>query len=150
MSHIRLYRIRHNTVSCNVIIVRHHHSFPKQGEAMKCPKCNQTPMSFFQFLFTSKGVGWKKAVQGQLLCGKCGSSLQIRSKSLGVRFWIPTLFFALLFLIEAILKSNLVGLLGFTLTSVVFIATILAAGFLGSFLEWKYFKLDEVQSTNAA
>jgi hypothetical protein len=133
-----------------MIIVRRHQSSHQKGEAMKCPKCNQTPMPFLRFLFTSKGVGWKRAVQGQLLCEKCGSSLQIRSQSLGVRFWIPTLLFILLFLIEAILKSNLAGLLGLALTSVVFIATILAAGFVGSFLEWKYFKLDEVQSANAA
>jgi hypothetical protein len=55
-----------------------------------------------------------------------------------------------LFVLEAIALINLVAPLGFTLTTVVFVATILATGFLGSFLEWKYFRLDVVQSGNAA
>ena len=117
---------------------------------MKCPKCNQTPMPFLRFLFTSKGVGWNKAVQGHLLCQNCGSSLRIRPQSLGLRFWAPTIFFVLLFAIEAVALNNLVAFLGFTMTTVVFVATILATGFLGSFLEWKYFKLDEVQPNHAA
>ncbi len=117
---------------------------------MKCPKCNQTPMPFLRFLFTSKGVGWKKAVQGHLLCEKCGSTLRLRSGSLGFRYWIATIFFILLFVIEALAVNHLVAFLGFTLTAVVYITTILATGFCGSFLEWKYVELEQVQSGNAA
>lgn len=117
---------------------------------MKCPKCNQTPMPFLRFLFTSKGVGWVKAVQGQLLCQNCGSTLRLRTDLLGFRFWAPTIFFAGLFVIEAIALKNLTEFLGLTLTAIVFVVTVLATGFLGSFLEWKYFKLEEVQSSHAA
>lgn len=117
---------------------------------MKCPKCNETAIPFLRFLFSTKGVGWKKALQGYFLCEKCGSTLRKRSRSLGFRFWIVTLFFILLFVIEAIALDRLVAFLGFTLTTVVYVTTILATGFVGSFLEWKYFESELVQSGNAA
>jgi hypothetical protein len=117
---------------------------------MKCPKCHETPIPFLRFLFSSKGVGWKRALEGYLLCEKCGSTLRKRSRSLGYRFWIVTAFFILLFVVEAIAVNQLVAFLGFTLTTIVYVITILATGFVGSFLEWKYFESELVQSGNAA
>ena len=110
---------------------------------MKCPKCNQTPMSFPHYVFTSKGVGWKEAIQGYLLCEKCGSHLRVRS--FGFRFWAFTICFAALLIVEALIINTLVGFIGVTLTSALFIITILATGMIGSLLEWKNFNLDEVQ-----
>jgi predicted membrane channel-forming protein YqfA (hemolysin III family) len=107
-------------------------------------------MPFLRFLFSTKGVGWKKALQGYLLCEKCGSTLRKRSRSLSFRFLLVTSFFILLFVIEALALTQLVAFLGFTLTTVVYVVTILATGFAGSFLEWKYFESELVQSGNAA
>jgi len=105
-------------------------------------------MPFLRFLFTTKGVGLKRAIQGQLLCEKCHSTLRIRS--IGFRFWIVTIFFILLFVVEALAVNQLVAFLGFTMTAVVYVITILITGFGGSFLEWKYIELELVQSGNAA
>ena len=117
---------------------------------MTCPKCNQTPVPFLRFFFSYTGVGRKKALEGYLLCEKCGSTLRKRSRSLGYRFWIVTAFFILLYVIESIAVNQLVASLGVTLFTIVYTITILAAGFVGSFLEWKYLELELVESGNAA
>jgi hypothetical protein len=111
---------------------------------MKCPKCNHNPISFIRF-FQWYGNDSRKAIQKIMICEKCNSFLQIQPRWLGFRFWTPTLFFLILFIIEVIELKLIVHFLGLIFTIVLSVSTMYATIILGSFIEWKYFKLEEVE-----
>ena len=68
---------------------------------------------------------------------------------LGFRFWVFTFGAAFLFLLELFVLKGLIRTLGAIPVGAIFITMILAAGMIGSFLEWKRIQLEEYRSTDA-
>ncbi len=108
---------------------------------MKCPKCNETAISFLRYISTSKGVGWKMALRGHLVCQRCASSLKVRT--FGRLFWVYITLLVLFLLVETYFFRKLIPQLEQEVIAVIFLVSVLAIAILSGFLEWKYAELEE-------
>jgi uncharacterized protein (DUF983 family) len=108
---------------------------------MKCPKCGETPIPFLRYISTSKGVHWKKALRGHLVCERCGSALKVRTHH--KLFWVFVILLVALLFVETHFFRKLIPELSQPLVIIIFLASVLAIGLASGYVEWKFTELEE-------
>jgi uncharacterized protein (DUF983 family) len=108
---------------------------------MKCPKCNETPIPFLRYISTSKGVHWKKALRGYLVCERCGLALRVRTYH--KLFWVFVILLVVLLFVETYFLQKFIPDLSQSLVVLIFLASVLAIGMTSGYIEWKFTELEE-------
>ncbi len=108
---------------------------------MKCPKCGETPIPFLRFISTTKGVNWRNALRGHLVCERCGSALRVREYR--KLFWVFVVILVVLLFAETYFLPRWIAGLPHAFVVVIFLASVLVFALASGFLEWKFTDLEE-------